>query len=103
MSRRSVITKRGLGLSVAKEVPTANAVQNLLWRVARLERQVQTLSELVRSHAEDADRLVKIVAENRDVLQDELLREHQTRLRARKRLRPVGSSSRSRSNLRREE
>ncbi|MEC4669197.1 MAG: hypothetical protein VST65_06645 [Nitrospirota bacterium] len=103
MSRRSVITKRGRVLSVARAVPTANAVHNLLWRVARLERQVQTLSELVRSHAEDADRLVKIVAENRDVLQDELLREYQTRLRARKRLRPVGSSSRSRSNLRREE
>lgn len=62
-------------------------LQELLWRVDRLERQVRTLSELVRDHAEDADRLVKIVGEDHEVLRRELLREHQDRLRVRKRVR----------------
>jgi hypothetical protein len=62
-------------------------IQELLWRVDRLERQVRTLSELVRDHAEDADRLVKIVGEDHEALRRELLREHQDRLRVRKRVR----------------
>lgn len=67
--------------------PTPAGLRNMLWRLERLERQVQRLSELIRDHAEDEDRLVKIVAEDRDVLRRELLREHQARLRARKRAR----------------
>lgn len=62
-------------------------LQGLLWRVDRLERQVRTLSELVRYHAEDADRLVRIVGEDHEVLRRELLLEHQDRLRVRKRVR----------------
>jgi hypothetical protein len=60
-------------------------LENVIWRIDRLERQVQKLSELVRDHAEDADRLVKIVAEDREVLRRELVRQHQTKLRMRKR------------------
>jgi len=62
-------------------------LRDLLWRLNRLERQVKTLSELVRDHAEDSDRLVRIVAEDRDLLRRGLLREHQARLRKRKRAR----------------
>ncbi|MFO0730455.1 MAG: ABC transporter ATP-binding protein [Nitrospiraceae bacterium] len=40
----------------------------MVWRLERLERQVQKLSELVREFAEDNDRLVRIVAEDRDVI-----------------------------------
>jgi hypothetical protein len=39
----------------------------------------------VRDHAEDADRLVRIVAEDREVLRQQLLRDHQARLRVRRR------------------
>ncbi len=48
-------------------------LQGVLWRVDRLERQVRRLSELVREHAEDSDRLVRIVAEDREVLRQQLL------------------------------
>lgn len=67
--------------------PAATPLQDLIWRIDRLERQVHTLSELVREHAEDTDRIVRIVAEDRDVLRRELLRQHQARLRLRKRAR----------------
>jgi len=60
-------------------------IQGLLWRLDRLERQVKTLSELVRDHAEDADRVVRIVGEDHEMLRRQLLREHQEALRARKR------------------
>lgn len=60
--------------------------EQMLWRLDRLERQVQTLSHLVRDHAEDMDRLVKIVAEDREVLRRELVRQHQAKLRLRKRM-----------------
>jgi hypothetical protein len=60
-------------------------LKSLLWRIDRLERQVRTLSELVRDHAEDADRLVRIVGEDHEALRRELLHEHQARLRLRKR------------------
>lgn len=60
-------------------------VQGILWRLDRLERQVRTLSELVRDHAEDADRVVRIVSEDHEVLRRQLLREHQETLRDRKR------------------
>jgi hypothetical protein len=77
---------KGLRLvEVVKPVPARKNVEDVLWRLDRLERQVQTLSELVRDHAEDADRLVKIVAEDREVLRQQLLRDHQARLRVRRR------------------
>ena len=62
-------------------------IDDLLWRLERLERQVQKLSELVRDHAEDEDRLVKIVAEDREVLRRELLRQDHAKIRIRKRVR----------------
>jgi hypothetical protein len=72
-------------VSVVKRLPPTGPFDNILWRLDRLERQVQTLSELVRDHAEDADRVVRIVAEDREVLRQQLLREHQARLRVRRR------------------
>ncbi len=84
--------------SEKKPRPTGSAqnetlLRNVLWRLDRLERQVRTLSELVRDHAEDADRLVKIVAEDREVLRRELLQEHRQKMRVRKRVR-VGATLR---------
>ena len=52
---------------------SSEKMKGMLWRVDRLERQVKRLSELVREHAEDADRLVQIVAEDREVLRQELM------------------------------
>ena len=49
------------------------AVHDLLWRVDRLERQIMRLSELVRAHAEDEDRLVRIVAKDHEALRQELM------------------------------
>lgn len=69
----------------------ANPMMEMVWRLGRLERQVQRLSELVRNHAEDNDRLVRIVAEDRDVIRRELLRKHEHRVRVRKHLRDVSS------------
>ncbi|MBA2486693.1 MAG: hypothetical protein H0V35_11455 [Nitrospira sp.] len=69
----------------------ANPIMEMVWRLGRLERQVQRLSELVRNHAEDNDRLVRIVAEDRDVIRRELLRKHEHRVRVRKHLRDVSS------------
>ena len=48
-------------------------LKEMLWRLERLERQIRRLSELVREHAVDADRLVQIVAEDRDILRRQLL------------------------------
>ncbi len=70
---------------IAKEGQTRASLHQMLWRLERLERQVQRLSELVREHAEDEDRLVRIVAEDRDVLRRELLRHHQARVHKRRR------------------
>jgi hypothetical protein len=69
----------------AKNGPAPAGLQEMLWRLDRLERQVQKLSELVRDHAEDADRLVRIVAEDRELLRRQMVRQHQHRLRVRKR------------------
>ncbi|MBI3603903.1 MAG: hypothetical protein HY205_05595 [Nitrospirae bacterium] len=74
-----------------KDSPSQPVLQSVLWRLDRLERQVRTLSELVRDHAEDADRLVKIVGEDHEVLRRELLHEHQTRLRVRRHARETNS------------
>jgi len=95
---RKVTAKRTTTIPRAKR-PKAESVDNrtqpwlqsLLWRVDRLERQVRTLSELVRDHAEDADRLVRIVSEDHEALRRELLHEHQTRLRVRKQARLRGT------------
>ncbi|MER3425320.1 MAG: hypothetical protein C4293_20885 [Nitrospiraceae bacterium] len=81
MARKSAITKPAR----RKNTEMPSEWQQVLWRLDRLERQVQKLSELVRDHAEDEDRLVRIVAEDRDVLRRELLRKHQAKLRIRKR------------------
>lgn len=91
MPRKSSRTKSAsipLGLQDGKARPE---FQSVLWRLARLERQVRWLSQLVRDHAEDEDRLVKIVAEDRDTLRRELLRKHEAKLRARKRARNASS------------
>lgn len=77
------------------EIEPANPMVEMVWRLERLERQVQRLSELVRNHAEDNDRLVRIVAEDRDVIRRELLRKHEHRVRVRKHLRDVSSSSKA--------
>ncbi len=69
----------------------AAVLADVIWRVNRLERQVRTLSELVRDHAEDADRLVTIVSEDHEALRRELVREHQERLRDRRRERGTGA------------
>jgi hypothetical protein len=81
MSKAS-ITPTG---AATNEEQLATELREALWRLDRLERQVQKLSELVRDHAEDEDRLVRIVAEDREVLRRELVRQHQARLRLRKR------------------
>lgn len=67
------------------------ALSGVLWRLDRLERQMQKLSQLVRDHAEDADRLVRIVAEDREMIRRQLLRKHEQKLRVRKHLRDVSA------------
>jgi hypothetical protein len=84
MPKKPTIGKPGRVVRLLPRQEPAKVVQDILWRLDRLERQVHTLSELVRDHAEDADRLVRIVAEDREVLRRELLRQHQARLRLRR-------------------
>lgn len=67
--------------------PAGELSKDALWRLEHLENQMAKLSELVREHAEDVDRLVRIVAEDRDVIRRQLLRKHQEQVRVRKRLR----------------
>jgi hypothetical protein len=67
--------------------PAVDRSKDALWRLEHLESQMATLSELVREHAEDVDRLVRIVAEDRDVIRRQLLRKHQAQVRVRKQLR----------------
>ncbi|MBI4001424.1 MAG: hypothetical protein HY348_06545 [Nitrospira defluvii] len=78
-------------VAIKSGAEAANPMMEMVWRLGRLERQVQRLSELVRNHAEDNDRLVRIVAEDRDVIRRELLRKHEHRVRVRKHLRDVSS------------
>lgn len=83
---------RSNGKPVVKTVASTKAVsKDLTWRVERLEAQLQKLTELVRDHAEDVDRLVRIVAEDRNVIRQQLLRKHHEKVRVRKHLRD-GSS-----------
>ena len=78
------------------KLPTKSSVRSLsdvTWRLERLEGQMQKLSELVRDHAEDMDRLVKIVAENSDIIRRQLLRKHHEKVRVRKHLREADAST----------
>lgn len=69
----------------------AESLKDMAWRLNRLESQLQKLTELVRDHAEDVDRLVRIVAEDRDVIRRQLVRKHQEKVRVRKHLRDASS------------
>jgi CBS-domain-containing membrane protein len=69
----------------------SDPARNMGWRLEKLEEQIQKLSELVRDHAEDMDRLVRIVAENQDVVRRQLLRKHHEKVRVRKHLREANS------------
>jgi len=75
----------------AVQKPAADRSKESLWRLEHLESQMAKLSDLVREHAEDVDRLVRIVAEDRDVIRRQLLRKHQEQVRVRKHLRDSNS------------
>jgi hypothetical protein len=77
--------------AVKTSVKQSDSVSDMAWRLERLEGQLQKLSELVREHAEDVDRLVRIVAEDRDVIRRQLLRKHHEKVRVRKHLRDTDS------------
>ena len=85
MKRDVVVTS--LVRQKAVQKPTVDRALNALRRVEHLESQMAKLSELVREHAEDVDRLVRIVAEDRDVIRRQLLRKHHEQVRVRKHLR----------------
>lgn len=89
MKRDVVVTSLVRQKAVQKPV-VARAV-DALRRVEHLESQMAKLSELVREHAEDVDRLVRIVAEDRDVIRRQLLRKHHEQVRVRKHLRASNS------------
>ena len=71
--------------------PAVDRTNDPLRRLEHLESQMAKLSELVREHAEDVDRLVRIVAEDRDAIRRQLLRKHQEQVRVRKYLRDSNS------------
>lgn len=75
----------------AAQRPAVDRSVDALQRVEHLESQMAKLSELVREHAEDVDRLVRIVAEDRDAIRRQLLRKHQEQVRVRKHLRDSNS------------
>jgi len=84
--------------SLAKKVAASKKMsaseedqEGLRWRLEHLESQMQKLSELVRDHAEDVDRLVRIVAEDRNAIRQQLLRKHHEQVRVRKHLRASNS------------
>ena len=83
--------RKAAAVKMAREkvLPKASpsSLGEMTWRLERLEGQLQKLSELVREHAEDVDRLVRIVAEDRDVIRRQLLRKHHEKVRVRKHLR----------------
>lgn len=82
MAKSSAATKPARSV---KNGAVPAGLQEVFWRLDRLERQVQKLVELVRDHAEDEDRLVRIVAEDRELLRRQMVRQHQQRLRVRRR------------------
>lgn len=69
---------------LSKKKPAMNSQEGILWRLEHLECQMQKLSELVRDHAEDVDRLVRIVAEDRNAIRQQMLRKHRERVGVRK-------------------
>ena len=71
--------------------PAVGGSKESLWRLEHLESQMAKLSDLVREHAEDVDRLVRIVAEDRDAIRRQLLRKHHEQVRVRKHLRDSNS------------
>ena len=73
MPKKSTSRVSRAGSSGAARPAGRDSLTGLLWRIDRLERQVMRLSELVRAHAEDEDRLVRIVAEDHEVLRRELI------------------------------
>jgi hypothetical protein len=85
----SSLAKKGMVLS--KKKSASEDEEGLRWRLEHLESQMQKLSELVRDHAEDVDRLVRIVAEDRNAIRQQLLRKHQQQVRVRKQLRASNS------------
>jgi hypothetical protein len=85
----SSLAKRAV--ASAKKTAPPDRLQDALWRLERLESQMQKLSELVRDHAEDVDRLVRIVAEDRNTIRRQLLRKHHEQVRVRKHLRATVS------------
>ncbi len=85
MKRDVVVTS--LVRQKAVQKPAVDRGIDALRRVEHLESQMAKLSELVREHAEDVDRLVRIVAEDRDVIRRQLLRKHHEQVRVRKHLR----------------
>jgi hypothetical protein len=85
----SSLTKKSTALSKKKAAPEDQ--ETLQGRLEHLESQMQKLSELVRDHAEDVDRLVRIVAEDRNAIRQQLLRKHHEQVRVRKHLRASNS------------
>ena len=85
----SLVKQKTAQKSAQKPVEDRSA--DALRRVEHLESQMAKLSELVREHAEDVDRLVRIVAEDRDVIRRQLLRKHQAQVRVRKQLQDSNS------------
>jgi len=86
----SLVNKRA---SLTKKKTTSRPHESLERRLSQLESQMHKLSELVRDHAEDVDRLVRIVAEDRNVIRQQLLRKHHEQVRVRKHLRASNSKS----------
>jgi hypothetical protein len=85
----SSLAKKGVVSLKKKSGPDDQ--DGLRWRLEHLESQMQKLSELVRDHAEDVDRLVRIVAEDRNAIRQQLLRKHHEQVRVRKHLRASNS------------
>ena len=75
------------GVSPSKKKAASEDQEGVQWRLEHLESQMQNLSEVVRDHAEDVDRLVRIVAEDRNAIRQQLLRKHHEQVRVRKHLR----------------
>ena len=75
----------------AAQKPVMDPRKDALSRLEHLESQMAKLSDLVREHAEDVDRLVRIVAEDRDVIRRQMLRKHHAQVRVRKHLRDTDS------------
>lgn len=87
--RASLVKQRVAQAPVQKSTGELN--KDALWRLEHLENQMAKFSELVLEHAEDVDRLVRIVAEDRDVIRRQLLRKHQLQVRVRKYLRDTNT------------